>query len=383
MTVSETGPDDGPVGGLDLRDPEERPRKGGSGRGLRLLVLTLVLLTAVFAGGRWGVAQLKDAFGSAPDYPGPGSGQVLFEVHSGDSSAAIGRNLKAQHVVKSVDAFLEQARGNPKADRIQVGFYRLKQHMKASAALGLLLDPKNLVQALVTVREGARVDDVVREIVQKTDFTAQQIKALLQHPARIGLPPEAGGNPEGYLYPATYSVPPKSSPVALLRQMVAKTREVEQKLDIAARARARGMTVEQVMTMASILEYEGQRDADLPKIARVFYNRLAKGMALQSDATVAYANKLTGTVWTTAAQRAKDSAYNTYQHPGLPPGPIGSPGVKTLEAVLDPADGPWLYFVPINLRTGETAFATTLAQHTRNVEKLKAWCHETHSDNCH
>jgi UPF0755 protein len=136
------------------------------------------------------------------------------------------------------------------------------------------------------------------------------------------------------------------------------------------------------MTLASILEYEGSRPEDLDKIARVFYNRLDEGMALQSDATVAYANNLQGTVWTTQEQRDNPSPYNTYVHPGLPPGPIGSPGQKTLEAALNPADGDWLYFVPINLKTGETAFAETFAEHQANVAKLKDWCRETDSPNC-
>ncbi len=105
-------------------------------------------------------------------------------------------------------------------------------------------------------------------------------------------------------------------------------------------------------------------------------------MALQSDATVAYANHLEGTVWTTQAQRDNPSPYNTYVHTGLPPGPIGSPGEKTIEAALGPAQGDWLYFVPINLDTGETAFAATFAEHQANVAKLKDWCRRNDSPNC-
>lgn len=347
-----------------------------------LLVAGVVLLALVLVAGIWGARELRDRFSNAPDYPGPGKGAVLFEVGAGDSSAAIGRNLKKQDVVKSVQAFIDAARGNEKSRSIQVGFYPLKKHMKADDALDVLVDPDKLVQAAVTVREGARVDDIVKEIVKKTDFSSAEVRRFLHAPKKLGLPPEAEGNPEGYLYPATYSVPPKSSVLDLLQEMVAKTKAVEAELDITDRAAELGYNVEQIMTLASILEYEGFRDADLPKIARVFYNRLDEGMALQSDATVAYANRLTGTVWTTAEQRANPSEYNTYAHTGLPPGPIGSPGVRSIEAALGPADGKWLYFAPVNLRTGETAFAVTYADHLKNVAKLKAWCRKTRSDNC-
>jgi UPF0755 protein len=128
------------------------------------------------------------------------------------------------------------------------------------------------------------------------------------------------------------------------------------------------------MTIASILEYEASRDQDYPKIAQAIYNRLHKGMALQSDATVAYANNLTGTVYTTDAQRQNPSPYNTYVHTGLPPGPIGSPGATTIRSALDPTPGPWLYWVVVNLRTGETRFSTTYAGHLADVAVLHQYC---------
>jgi UPF0755 protein len=97
-------------------------------------------------------------------------------------------------------------------------------------------------------------------------------------------------------------------------------------------------------------------------------------MPLQSDATVSYASGISGQIWTSASQRANSSPYNTYQHTGLPPGPIGSPGAKTLEAAMHPASGPWLYWVVVNLRTGETVFSTTLAEHNRAVEQFRQYC---------
>ena len=126
--------------------------------------------------------------------------------------------------------------------------------------------------------------------------------------------------------------------------------------------------------LASVVQREAGLKDDYPKVARVFLNRLAQGWKLQSDATVAYANNLEGTVWTTQAQRDNPSPYNTYVHTGLPPGPIGSPGEKTIEAALNPADGSWLYWLVVNLRTGETRFNTTYEGHLKDKAVLQEYC---------
>jgi UPF0755 protein len=362
----------GPDRGHGRRAQRRRGRRWHSC--LPVLVILVVVAVGAWFGGGWAVDKVKQIMGENPDYSGPGSGSVSFQVHQGDSASMIGRNLKAAGVVKSVGAFTDAARADTRSRGIQVGFYQLKKQMKASDALAVLVDPKNLVQARLTIPEGYRVKDITKAIVDKTDITAAQVQAALKDTQALGLPPEANGNPEGYLFPATYSVVPGETAAQLLHQMVAKTVAVEKQLDIAAKAQALGYTPEQIMTVASILEYEGSRDQDYPKIARAIYNRLDKGMAIQSDATVAYANNLSGTVWTTQAQRDNPSPYNTYVHTGLPPGPIGSPGEKTLEAALNPADGPWLYWLVVNLKTGETKFNTTLEGHNRDKALLDEYC---------
>jgi UPF0755 protein len=231
-----------------------------------------------------------------------------------------------------------------------------------------------MIQSLVVVPEGARVRDIITTIVQKTTIKRAAVIAALKNPSRIGLPAQAHGNPEGYLFPATYSVTPGETAVALLRQMVAKSVQEDKALDVAAGSHKLGLTPEQVVTVASILEYEAKRDQDYPKVARAIYNRLKAGMPIQSDATVSYANGVSGQIWTSAAQRASSSPYNTYQHTGLPPGPIGSPGVTTLKAAMNPTPGPWLYWVVVNLRTGRTVFSTTLAQHEAAVQQFQRYC---------
>lgn len=348
---------------------------GRKARGcLPMILVAVVVLAGIWFGGGWAVDKVKGLVGENPDYAGPGTGSVTVEVHTGDSSAAIGRTLKEAGVVKSVGAFTDAAVSDDRSRSIQVGFYQLKKEMRATDALAVLVNPKNLIQARVTIPEGYRVKDIVKAIVKHTDLTAAQVRAALKKPAALGLPASAGGKIEGYLFPATYTVVPGETAPQLLKQMVAKTISVTKSLDLDSRAAALGYTPEQILTIASILEYEGSRDQDYPKIARAIYNRLDQGMALQSDATVAYANNLTGTVWTTQAERNNPSPYNTYVHTGLPPGPIGSPGEKTIEAALNPADGDWLYWLVVNLKTGETRFNTTLAGHNKDREVLLEYC---------
>ncbi|MFT4082284.1 MAG: endolytic transglycosylase MltG [Nocardioides sp.] len=347
---------------------------------LAVLVALAVVVAGVWYGGSRAYDYLKDHLSSAADYPGPGHGRVLFEVKSGDSATAIGNNLEKAGVVESADAFIDAAKEDSSSSSIQVGYYQLKKEMKASAALAILVNPKKLVSTKVTVTEGARVRDIVTLIAKRTDLKRHALVKALEDTDALGLPASADGNPEGYLFPATYDVVPGETAAELLHQMVAKTVEELDELDVAAGAKKLGLTQEQVLTVASILEYEAKRDQDYPKVARVIYNRLDAGMRLQSDATVAYANGIKGQVWTTAEERNNSSPYNTYQHDGLPPGPIGSPGETTIKAALHPATGDWLYWVVVNLRTGKTVFSTTYAEHEKAVAQFQRYC-ET-SDAC-
>ena len=373
-------PHDEPLVATDADEPFE-PRRRRRGQGcLPVLIALAVIAGAVFLGGRWAVDQISSRLGSAPDYEGPGTGQVLYQVKTGATSTQIARDLKAQGVVKSVDAFNAAARANDKSRDIQVGYYQLKKQMKADDALAVLVNPANLMRNLVVVPEGARVASIIKTIVAKTDIPQRDVQRALRTPAAIGLPAEAKGNPEGFLFPATYSVPPKQTAVGLLKQMVSKTLETERVLDLKAKAARLGYTPEQILTVASILEFEASRDQDYPKVARAIYNRLDQKMPLQSDATVAYANNKSGTVYTTEQERQLDSPYNTYRNPGLPPGPIGSPGQKTIKAALNPSAGKQLFWVVVNLKTGETRYATTYADHLKNVALFRKYCQT--SDAC-
>jgi len=347
----------------------ERPPRAPWGR----RVLALIVIAAVVLGGWWGYGKVKDFFGGPEDYSGEGSGQVVVEIPEGSTGQNIANILADADVVKSAEAFYQLSLKDSRAQAIQAGFYQLKKQMSAEAALTALMDKGNRVEAKVTIPEGARVRQIVKSIAKNTDITEKEVTAVLENPDALGLPAAADGNPEGYLYPATYVVPPGTTAEELLKQMVAKTVEVTESLDLDQRAKALGLSTEEVLTIASILEYEANRDEDYPKVARVIYNRINQGMALQLDSTVTYVSGREGDVWTTEEERANKSEYNTYEHVGLPPGPIGSPGEKTIEAALNPADGDWLYFVP-DYENKTTVFSTNLADHQAAVDRLTAWC---------
>ena len=374
--------------GLDLiTGGGGRPRGPGSRRATpkkknlwpRRIVALVIVVLLVFVGIKV-FDKVHSAFSGPADYTGQGNGKVVVEVKPGATGTIIANELKAAGVVKSAEAFYQLSLSDPRAQTIQSGFYSLRKQMSAKAALDGLSDKTNRVEGRVVIPEGARVGEIVTAIAKGSEIKQADLIAALKKPETLGLPAAADNNPEGYFFPATYTVEPGTTALELLKSMVAKTVAVEKDLDISTRAQALGLDAEQVLTVASILEYEAKKDGDYAKVARVLYNRLKADMPLQLDSTVSYVSKRKGDVFTTDAERNNQSAYNTYQHTGLPPGPIGSPGQKTIEAALNPANGTWLYFVAINLNTGETVFSNTFAEHQKAVDKLTAFCKT--SDSC-
>jgi UPF0755 protein len=343
----------------------------------------VLLALAVLVGGgvlaySYGLTALKDKLSPPADYSGAGSGKALVQVRQGDSSADIAGTLVAKGVVKSREAFTDAARDNPKSVGIQVGFYEMKRQLPAKAALGVLLVPANRIRKVVTVPEGLRTDQIVDLLGRRTKFTPRQFRRVLAKPKALGLPSYAHGNPEGYLFPATYELAPTSTPTSILRSMVARYESAVADLGMTKKAGALGYSVHDVMTVASIVQAEGRLSRDFPKIARVIYNRLHKRKPLQLDTTIVYIFKTRGKLTTSDQQRSVDSPYNTYRHAGLPPTPIAAPGEKAIAAALSPTKGSWLYFVTTDPSNGAMSFATSYQDHLRNVRKFRAYC-RTHT----
>lgn len=376
---------------LPLTDGQPASEPGTTGPGRRRAerrrsgCLPILVVVAIFAAllayfVPRGIDEVRSMLSGPEDYPGPGQGEVTVVIEPGQSISSMGTELADLDVVASAEAFVDAASANSEATGIQAGSYVMQEKMAAEEAVALLVDPANVgTGETVTVPEGARVGQVVEAIVEASDITEKELTRLLDEPDRIGLPAEAGGNPEGYLFPATYELGGDTTARSLLSQMVDQTAAVEQELQIARGAQRLGLTPHEVMTVASILEREVNRSEDYPKVARVIYNRLDAGMPLQMDSTVAYVTQREGDPWTTAEERETESAYNTYQNTGLPPGPIGSPGRETIEAALNPADGDWLYFVA-DFENGGTLFAETYEDHQANVAKAQEYCRS--SDEC-
>lgn len=366
--------------GLDLKH-DRKSHKPRRGRGY----LAVLVALAVLAGGAYlvfnlGADALKERFRPPEDYSGAGTGSVVVEVKEGDAATDIAVTLFAADVVKSGEAFTEAAKTEPASLGIQVGVYEMKGQMSAAAALDILIDPDNVMQNTVAFPEGWTVDQIVAQLAKHTDFSAEQYNKVLAQPETIGLPSYARGDPEGYLFPATYQVLPNATPRDILTMMVERFQEAATELDLEAEAEALGFSPQEVMTVASLIQAEARFDEDFARVGRVIYNRLEKPMPLQFDSTVHYAVGKHGGVGTSDDDRNVDSPYNTYKHTGLPPTPILAPGEQALEAALNPFDGPWLYFVTTNPDSGETKFAETYREHLRNKAEFAAWC--AGSDNC-
>lgn len=363
-------------------------RSSGRVRHRRFRGCLAVLIALAVLGGGIGFAVLKGQSFlvgklTTPDYSGTGSGKVTIEVKSGQTSTQIAATLEAKDVVKSAKAFTTAAKSDPRSLSIQPGFYNLRSQMSAAAALGLLLDPKARVLDRVTIPEGLRLKAILDTLAKQTKLPREDFDAVLENPAALGLPSWAKGKAEGFLFPATYDVDPGTTAETLLTQMVARFDEEASadRLDLVNGAKAVGKSPYQVMVVASLVQAEARRPEDFGKVARVIYNRLARGEKLQLDSTVHYAVGKFDKVSSTAKDRASTNPYNTYKYVGLPPGPINAPGEDALIAALDPTPGEWHFFVTVNPDTGETKFAVDGDEFELYAKQFQQWCQD-HSGRC-
>ncbi|MEV7903420.1 endolytic transglycosylase MltG [Streptomyces anulatus] len=183
----------------------------------------------------------------------------------------------------------------------------------------------------------------------------------------LALPAQAEGNPEGYLFPATYPIDAATEPAGLLRYMADTARKHFGADHVTAGAQRNNVSVYDTITIASIVQAEADTASDMGKVARVVYNRLLKDMPLQMDSTINYALKRS-TLDTTTAETQLDSPYNSYRIKGLPPTPIGNPGEEALRAAVSPTPGPWLYFVTVG--PGDTRFTDSYDEQQKNVQEF-------------
>lgn len=358
-------------GGGHRREPE-----GGKISRFVVPLIAVALIAGIgFGGFTIVVPMVADALsGTVEDFPGPGSGEVTVTVNPGDSGRVIATALVEAGVIASTKAFVKASGADPgAAAAIQPGDYTLLKEMRATDALVALNDPKNrYLGERVTIREGLWKAEVFAALSEATGIPVEDYEAAATS-EDIGLPEQAEGNIEGWMFPATYTLPTDDSAQTHLTILVDQMKKQLADAGVADEDRQRTLII------ASIVEAEARADGDLGKVARVVENRLNDPTGptvgfLQMDSTVNYALQKRGNLTTSEYESAKTDPFDTYAVKGLPPGPIGNPGRAAIDAAHDPTEGPWFFFVTVDLDTGETLFAETFEEHQRNDAKRVAWC---------
>lgn len=350
-------------------------------RAVWLVVLTAALVAAAGAG--WFIAQTPDTILSddAPHAiatPAAGGGTVSITVEQGESARSIGHNLQDQGVIRSSRLFEVLVALTGVQDKLEAGSYEFDQGMPAIEAVHRIAEGKTASRDVV-VPEGRRAEEV-GEILQRAGVVDRQafldalVKSQYNEPF---LAESSSASLEGFLFPAKYSFNRgvKASDV-VDRMLQAFQSKVASQLQLEGQA----MTLDQVVTLGSIVEREAQDPSERPLIASVYLNRLRLGIALEADPTVQYALttfalSVDAHGWwkkdLTLDDLKVDSPYNTYVHAGLPPGPIANPGLDSMLAVVRPARTNYLFFVAKNDGTGQHAFAETLEEHLANIQKYQ------------
>jgi len=324
----------------------------------RVLLLALAAASLYVA---W-IHQTRLPVRGADDPPTP------LVIPEGASTASIGQALGELGLVRHSLVFEALVRLRGASGRLRAGEYSIEGPVSLEQILEKLV--KGEVQRHdVTFPEGRTLEEMADLAALRGQDRAAFLRAA-QDPAPVrDLDPEAA-DLEGYLFPDTYDLPRSADAAAVLvGRMVQRFRSVLEPLR--PRLLARGLSVRQAVTLASIVELETARPDERPRVAAVFLNRLQAGMPLQTDPTVIYALRKAGT-WDGNIRKRDldvDSPYNTYRRAGLPPGPIASPGKEALLAVVEPAPVKDLYFVSRN--DGSHQFSETLAEHERAVDRFQ------------
>jgi UPF0755 protein len=316
----------------------------------------LFLLTVVVAGWVWASLYL-------PYQKFPSQG-VFVDIPHGASRRTVARLLANQGVVRSRWVFEALSRRRSRST-LQAGEYFFDHPVTSREVFDAIANGRVYVREL-TIPEGFSMFDIA-DLVQREDFTSREnFLAAARNPAMIRDLVPGAPSLEGFLFPATYEFPRHPTGEQMVTAMVAHFRKEWSEIS-AQQPNLSGLRVEQVVTLASLVERETPKAEERPLVAGVFVNRLHRRVPLQCDPTVVYALELAGNYngRLDARNLPFDSPYNTYRHIGLPPGPIANPSGASLRAALAPPETDYLYFVA-NTEGGHF-FGRTLAEHNHNV----------------
>jgi peptidoglycan lytic transglycosylase G len=330
------------------RKRTSRKKKSSGAAALLLTVFFIVLLAGGAAA--W---LVMEPFGP--------TSETFVDVEPGTSTARIGQQMQAAGVIRSRYAF--ELLRLWKQGTLRAGEYRFDHAATADEVYARIVRGDVFTRA-VTIPEGATIFDVAARLEQaglgaRQDFLAS---AAGQTDLVADLDPGAKSL-EGYLFPDTYHLPRKATPEQICAAMVRRFRAAAAQLGL-------NKDVHAVVTLASLVERESAVDSERPLVASVFENRLAKGMPLMTDPAVIYGLQLQGRWRGTIFQSdlTHETAYNTYLHKGLPPGPIANPGLRSLRAAMEPAATDYLYFVAAGANPqGHSLFSRSLDEQNRNV----------------
>jgi UPF0755 protein len=350
------------VGRAELRRASKLEQRRSRRRRTRGIVVFVVLI-ALITGGAYEAVRLT-SHRQAKVQPGR---PVNITIQPGEGSRQIGKALERAGVIDSAGRFRAVASARGLDGALKPGDYQLETVMDVDSVIDILVRGPNLGTPF-TIPEGFTVQQVVDRIAATKRFSKAALEKALTAPGlEVPFRPKGVRSLEGLLFPQTYRIDKDGTPVSVLQQMLDQVDQVMNQFDLTATPRH--LSPYQILTIASMVEREAKVPEDRPKIARVIYNRLAKGQPLQIDATVQYAlgsNK--------PRLSNKDlqvaSAYNTYLHVGLPPTPIASPGQDSIKAAMEPADGPWLFYVLIDA-DGHHAFTASSTEFARLKDEAK------------
>ncbi len=340
------------------------------------LVYSAIIAVAVLVVLRGSPDAIAEELGAASSNVSLGTGQpVTFVVEEGISGSQIARDLEDARVISDRNRFEALAKLTGGSADLKAGCYVFAERTPAAEVIVRLREGITSLASLA-VPEGRRVEEIGTALERVGITTTEAWRTALDGAPRDILPEAPPGDSlNGYLFPATYPVECRADAPRMVEAML-EAFSARVTPELVEEAKTKGLSLHQVVTLASIVEREAAVRSEQPVIASVFLNRLDEGMPLQADPTVQYAIATTappagdGTWWKsglTEADLGFESPYNTYLHRGLPPGPIANPGIDAILAVIRPAKTDYLYFVAKG--DGTHAFATTLAEHNANVER--------------
>ena len=328
-------------------------------------LLGFLLLVLVGAAAAAGVIYLR----INQPYRGYQAAEQFVEIPAGSGSVGIGERLVAAGVVRDTTTLRAALWMSNQGRHLKAGEYRFDRTMTPFEVIDKIARGDVYV-ITVTFPEGQTVAAMAKIVEAHGLGSAAAFVQAAKDAAPIRELDAEAKDLEGYLFPETYALPRRTDAAKLVKLMVARFEKVFTP-ELRQAAAARGLSIRQAVTLASIVEKETAKADERPLVSAVYTARLRIGMPLQCDPTVIYglvkAGRYDGNIH--KDDLSFDSPYNTYRHPGLPPGPIASPGRASLEAALRPADADYLYFVSRN--DGSHAFARTLEEHNRNVQKYQ------------